>query len=98
MKFGWDGYRTYAMGKDELLPLSKGGRDNFGGLATTLVDSLDSLWLVDLKSEFYEARDFVRDHIDYSRVTTTVSVFETTIRHLGGLLGAYEMRCEFSGF
>jgi len=91
MKFGWDGYRTYAMGKDELLPLSKGGRDNFGGLATTLVDSLDSLWLMDLKTEFYEARDFVRDHVDYSRVASTVSVFETTIRHLGGLLGAYEM-------
>merc|ERR1711862_512089 len=36
-----------------------------------------------------EARDWVRDHLTHDR-TGSVSVFETTIRSLGGLLSAYD--------
>lgn len=36
----WSGYKKYAWGKDELLPLSNEGQDNWGGMGTTLVDSL----------------------------------------------------------
>lgn len=32
-----------------------------GGMGTTLVDSLDTLWLMGLRNEFYEGRDWVRD-------------------------------------
>merc|ERR1719215_1818723 len=46
---------------------------------------------MDLKKEFYEARDWVRDHLDYSNVHEEVSTFETTIRNLGGMLSAYEL-------
>jgi mannosyl-oligosaccharide alpha-1,2-mannosidase len=42
-----------------------------------------------LKVEFYKARDWVRDHLNHN-VAATVSVFETTIRSLGGLLSAYD--------
>jgi len=91
MLHAWSNYEKYAMGKDELLPMSQNGRDNWGGMAMTLVDSLDTLWLMDLKKEFYEARDWVRDHLDYSNVHEEVSTFETTIRNLGGMLSAYEL-------
>ena len=40
MQHVWSGYETYAYGKDELLPLSKSGQDNWGGIGTTLIDSL----------------------------------------------------------
>ena len=40
MEHAWQGYSRYAFGKDELLPLSKRGQDNWGGMGTTLVDSL----------------------------------------------------------
>jgi hypothetical protein len=40
MQHLWSGYETYAYGKDELLPISKSGQDNWGGMGTTLVDSL----------------------------------------------------------
>ena len=40
MEHAWQGYSRYAYGKDELLPLSKRGQDNWGGMGTTLVDSL----------------------------------------------------------
>ena len=91
MLHAWSNYETFAMGKDELLPMSKGGRDNWGGMAMTLVDSLDTLWMMDMKQQFYEARDWVSDHLDYNNMHDEVSTFETTIRHLGGMLSAYEL-------
>jgi len=90
MKHAWHGYKTYAFGHDELLPRSMKGNDPWGGMGTTLVDSLDTLWLMDLRAEFWEARDWVRDHLNHDNVAT-VSVFETTIRSLGGLLSAYDL-------
>lgn len=90
MKHAWDGYRTEAWGFDELLPVSGGFKDNWGGMAVTLVDSLSTLWLMGLKDEFYEARDFVKHELTYSDVGA-VSVFETTIRSLGGLLSAFDL-------
>ncbi len=90
MKFVWEGYRKYAWGRDELKPLSNHGQDNWGGMGVTLVDSLDTLWVMGLKNEFSEARDWVRDKLSFDHVGT-VSVFETTIRELGGLLAAYDL-------
>jgi mannosyl-oligosaccharide alpha-1,2-mannosidase len=81
----WNGYREHAWLKDELTPISGSSRNHFGGWAATLVDSLDTLWIMDLKTEFEEAVESVRD-IDF---TTTeedqINTFETTIRYLGGL-------------
>ncbi|KAL7532786.1 hypothetical protein ACHAXR_004837, partial [Thalassiosira sp. AJA248-18] len=91
MRHTWKGYKKYAYGKDELLPLSKEGQDNWGGMGTTLVDSLSTLWMMGMKKEFWEARDWVRDHLDFGRFKGGVSVFETTIRNLGGLLSAYDL-------
>lgn len=91
MEHAWSGYKKYAWGKDELLPLSNIGQDNWGGMGTTLIDSLSTLWIMDMKDEFYEARDWVRDSLDFDSVEGGVSVFETTIRVLGGLLSAYDL-------
>jgi mannosyl-oligosaccharide alpha-1,2-mannosidase len=90
MRRVWGAYRQHAWGHDELKPISLEGDDNWGGIGCTLVDSLDTLWLMGLRDEFWEARDWVRDHLSFSH-TGTVSVFETTIRELGGLLSAYDL-------
>lgn len=37
---------------DELTPLTKGGSDNFGGLGATLIDSLDTLHMMGLYTDF----------------------------------------------
>jgi hypothetical protein len=89
MQHAWTGYETYAFGMDELKPKSMSGENGWGGSGTTLVDSLDTLWLMDMKEEFYRARDWVKDHLDHN-IHKAVSVFETTIRSLGGLLSAYD--------
>lgn len=90
MIHAWDGYKKYAWGYDELLPISKKGQNNMGGMGTTLVDALDTLWLMDMKKEFWEARDWVKNNLTHSGVGD-VSVFETSIRSLGGLLSAYDL-------
>ncbi|KAF7182209.1 hypothetical protein CNMCM7691_001688 [Aspergillus felis] len=87
----WNGYKTSAMGHDEIKPLRGGFRDPFMGWAATLVDSLDTLWIMDLKDEFAIAVDQVKK-IDFTTSKRDeIPVFETVIRYLGGLLGAYDI-------
>jgi hypothetical protein len=90
MKHIWTNYKAKAFGSDELHPVSGTTSQNWGGMGTTLVDALDTLWLMGMKDEFYDARDWVRDHLKHTP-TGDVSVFETTIRSLGGLLSAYDL-------
>ncbi|KAK4181716.1 glycoside hydrolase [Triangularia setosa] len=90
-KKSWDAYRKYAWGRDELLPEKLIGKDTFAGWGATLVDSLDTLWIMGLKDEYKEA---VRKtgNINWDRTTSPhCSLFETTIRYLGGLLSAYDL-------
>jgi mannosyl-oligosaccharide alpha-1,2-mannosidase len=61
------------------------------GWAATLVDGLDSLYIMGLQDEFDSALEAL-DSINFSRPNAErVPVFETTIRYLGGLLGAYDV-------
>ena len=88
----WAAYRKYAWRKDALMPLSSTGRDQFSGWAATLVDSLDTLWIMGLRDEFDEAVAAVAE-IDFGRAagSSRVNTFETNIRYLGGLLAAYDL-------
>ncbi|KAI1827858.1 glycoside hydrolase [Xylaria intraflava] len=87
----WKGYKKHAWGHDEIMPISGRSKDPFGGWAATLVDSLDSLWLMGLKDEFDSAVEAC-DNIDFTRTNAReINVFETTIRYLGGFLAAYEL-------
>jgi mannosyl-oligosaccharide alpha-1,2-mannosidase len=89
MQHAWQNYEKYAFGADEIKPESLTSSSTWGKLGITLVDSLDTLWLMNMKEEFYRARDWCRDFLNHNQ-DTDVSVFETTIRSLGGLLSAYD--------
>lgn len=90
----WNSYKKHAWLRDELTPLTGGGKNTFGGWAATLVDSLDTLWIMGLKDDFYNAAAAAVE-IDWNNTTETgINVFETTIRHLGGLLSAYDLSGE----
>ncbi|KAJ3085971.1 mannosyl-oligosaccharide alpha-1,2-mannosidase, partial [Quaeritorhiza haematococci] len=92
MKHTWDGYVKYAWGFDELHPLSKTGRDwGDGGLGFTIIDALDTLWIMNLKDEFKKARDWVDEKLDFDTAKGPVNLFETTIRVLGGLLSTHDL-------
>lgn len=87
----WSGYSHYAWMHDEVTPLTGKAKDPFGGWAATLVDSLDSLWIMGMKDEFIKAVAAVQG-IDFTRsAIPLLNVFETNIRYLGGFLSAYEI-------
>jgi len=87
----WKGYTRYAWGRDELRPLSRTGTNPYGGLGMSILDSLTTLLLFDLSTEFEHAMEFVRRHLVFGAEDPQVSVFELTIRALGGLLGAHSL-------
>ena len=90
-KHAWQGYKKVAMGHDEVKPLTSTFVDPFNGWGATLVDTLDTLWIMELKEEFSEAVDVVKK-IDFkTSLRKDIPVFETVIRYLGGLIGAYDI-------
>ncbi|RMZ75007.1 hypothetical protein DV737_g5519, partial [Chaetothyriales sp. CBS 132003] len=87
----YNGYKKYAWGHDEVGPISGTYRTAFGGWGATLVDGLDTLWLLGMKEEFDDAVKTVLE-IDFTTNSQeTLNVFETTIRYLGGFLSAYDL-------
>ncbi|XP_031711634.1 endoplasmic reticulum mannosyl-oligosaccharide 1,2-alpha-mannosidase [Anarrhichthys ocellatus] len=88
-RHAWKGYKDYAWGHDELKPISRSFGEWFG-LGLTLIDSLDTMWILGLKEEFAEARDWVEKELSFDK-NVDVNLFETTIRVLGGLLSTYHL-------
>jgi len=88
----YNAYRTYAFGHDEVAPLSKTALDPRNGWGATIVDAMSTMQIMGLTSYLGEALSFVQN-IDFSKSKTsdTVSVFESTIRYIGGLLSVYEL-------
>lgn len=93
MIHAWDNYKLYAWGKNELKPISKRGHSGsiFGAydLGATIVDGLDTLYLMGLHKEFDEGRDWVERKFSLDSVSNDLSVFETNIRFIGGFLTCY---------
>lgn len=63
MIHAWDSYKLYAWGKSELRPVSKRSNDGslFGAydLGATIVDGLDTLYLMGLTKEFEDGRHWI---------------------------------------
>ncbi|XP_047556571.1 endoplasmic reticulum mannosyl-oligosaccharide 1,2-alpha-mannosidase isoform X1 [Lutra lutra] len=88
-RHAWAGYRKFAWGHDELKPVSRSFSEWFG-LGLTLIDALDTMWILGLKKEFEEARKWVSKKLRFQK-DVDVNLFESTIRILGGLLSAYHL-------
>lgn len=87
----WKGYKDHAWLRDEVAPISGSYKDTFGGWAATLVDALDTLWIMGLKEDFETAVNAI-DQIDFTTTESKdINVFETTIRYMGGFLAAYDI-------
>jgi mannosidase alpha-like ER degradation enhancer 2 len=87
----WNGYKQFAWGHDALKPLSKQPHDWYAGsLYMTPVDAYDVMLLMGLTAEAAGAKQLILDSLSFDR-DIEVQSFEITIRHLGGLLSAYQM-------
>ncbi|KAK0474464.1 glycoside hydrolase, partial [Armillaria luteobubalina] len=81
-----------AMGSDEYHPLTHTG-SNFsahGGMGYTVVDSIDTMYIMGLTDEYARARRWVEESLSFDK-EGSFSTFETTIRVLGGLLSAFTL-------
>ncbi|XP_071938004.1 alpha-mannosidase I MNS4-like isoform X2 [Coffea arabica] len=91
----FDGYMEHAFPHDELKPLSCEGEDTLGGYALTLIDSLDTLALLGDRERFTDSVEWIGKNLRFD-INKTVSVFETTIRILGGLLSAHLIASDYN--
>ena len=99
---GYENYMRHAFPHDELKPVSGGFTDSlvelgspsslrrgtYRGVALTLIDALDTLAVLGNHSEFSWAVQYVATNTSFD-LDIEVSVFETNIRVLGGLLSAH---------
>lgn len=86
--FAYTNYLTHAWGYDELKPISCTGFNTWGGFSLSLIDSLDTLAIMGEFEEFRRVYSIVANTFDFNR-DVNVSVFETNIRVIGGLLSAH---------
>lgn len=114
MLHAWNNYKKYAWGKNELAPITRGSFNDgvFGAfdLGATIIDSLDTLYVMGLMEEFQESRQWIETKFTFENIvrylsmllidsdsqlslhqTAPISVFETNIRYVGGLLAAYAL-------
>ncbi|KAF1811188.1 seven-hairpin glycosidase [Eremomyces bilateralis CBS 781.70] len=91
MAHAWRGYKATGWGHDEIRPVSGKKKDPFNGWGATLIDSLDTLWIMGMVEEFEEGLKHVEKVNFKTSERHDIPVFETTIRYLGGLIGAYDL-------
>lgn len=87
----WTAYRRLTWGRDELKPVSGTGSEFFIGgtpLGLTIVESLDTLYLMELDGELTAAINWISGNLSFNR-NASVHVFEIIIRMVGGLLSGY---------
>ena len=94
MQFAYSAYTKCAFGMDELQPVTHQSNNRWGGMATTMMDSLDTLWLMGMKKDFWQARNYIRNQTEQWSTMFDIDgdsiVFEVTIRNLASLLSAYD--------
>ncbi len=90
----WKGYEDIAWGADEVNPIKRRAKYWVpGGIGMTIIDSLDTILLMNLKGPYEKAREWVKTSLNFDK-DASISMFETTIRILGGLLSAYDLSHE----
>lgn len=90
-KWAWKSYVDKAFGHDQIKPVSGGYEEFFVDghpMGLTVVEALDTLWLMELDRELAQALSWVRRNLSLD-VDASFQVFETNIRLLGGLLSGY---------
>lgn len=91
-KHAWKAYKKYAWGSDEVKPISRQPQTWFD-LGLTIVDSLDTIYIMGLTDIFNEARDWVAEKLNLS-IDRYNNLFEITIRIMGGLVSAYHLSAD----
>ncbi|RMY74142.1 hypothetical protein D0863_03421 [Hortaea werneckii] len=96
-QYAWDGYyksasQEYAFPNDELRPLDNGFSNSRNGWGASAADALSTALVMECPEIINQIIAYVPT-IDWSvsYQDEAVSLFETTIRYLGGLLSGYDL-------
>eukprot|EP00027_Filamoeba_sp_ATCC50430_P001130 CAMPEP_0168557680 /NCGR_PEP_ID=MMETSP0413-20121227/9556_1 /TAXON_ID=136452 /ORGANISM="Filamoeba nolandi, Strain NC-AS-23-1" /LENGTH=602 /DNA_ID=CAMNT_0008588731 /DNA_START=65 /DNA_END=1873 /DNA_ORIENTATION=- len=96
----YGGYMKNAFGYDELRPVSNETNSSWGGFGVTMFDALDTLVLMLMHDTTSEHIAQLQDMYEQTRTwiegvsfdkNYDASFFESSIRYLGGMLGAFEL-------
>ncbi|XP_013140032.1 PREDICTED: endoplasmic reticulum mannosyl-oligosaccharide 1,2-alpha-mannosidase isoform X2 [Papilio polytes] len=86
-KHAWKGYKERAWGHDNLKPVTGMAFDWFS-LGLTIVDGLDTAFIMGLTDEYEEGKKWIKTELVFTK-NKDVNFFEVTIRVLGALLTNY---------
>ncbi|KAI9722514.1 MAG: maturation of Asn-linked oligosaccharides protein [Chrysothrix sp. TS-e1954] len=90
--FAWNGYSQYAFPQDQVGPVSHAPQNPLFGWGATLVDGLDTAVIMNIPSIVDQILGQI-PKIDFGKSyqDMPVTVFDATIRYLGGLLAAHDL-------
>jgi mannosyl-oligosaccharide alpha-1,2-mannosidase len=92
MAWAWRNYVELAFGQDQIKPVSGGAEPfllpNGPSLGLTIVEALDTLYLMQLDSELEAGVRWIEKNLHFD-IDAEVQVFETNIRMVGGLLAGW---------
>lgn len=83
LKDAWDDYARHAWGENELKPISQTGQSGgiFGDtkIGATIVDALDTLYIMELSKEYDAGRAWVAEHLDFDTVVSGLNLKSRTV-------------------
>ncbi|CAL3968850.1 unnamed protein product [Diplocarpon coronariae] len=89
-QFAWDGYMAHAFPNDELRPVSNGFGNSRNGWGASAVDALSTALVMQIPAVVDTILEYIPT-INFDETSDAVSLFETTIRYLGGMLSGYDL-------
>ncbi|KAL2016090.1 hypothetical protein VTK56DRAFT_4264 [Thermocarpiscus australiensis] len=89
-QISWDGYYKYAFPHDSLMPVTNSFMDDRNGWGATAVDAFSTALVMGDWDVVGQILKYIPE-INFDNTTTEISLFETTIRYLGGLLSAHDL-------
>ncbi|ESN98159.1 hypothetical protein HELRODRAFT_193110 [Helobdella robusta] len=89
LRHAWNNYHKYGWGSDELKPQSATGH-NWMKLGLTIIDSLDTLYIMNFSKEYELGKEWVIENLHFNK-SRMVDSFVLITRILGGLLSIYHL-------
>ncbi|KJK81769.1 putative mannosyl-oligosaccharide alpha-1,2-mannosidase [Metarhizium anisopliae BRIP 53293] len=92
-EISWNGYYKHAFPHDTLHPVTNTYVDDRAGWGVTVVDALDTAIVMNSLKIVQPMLDHIAkiDFTTTAKADDAISLFETNIRYLGGLLSAYDL-------
>ncbi|KAL6713454.1 Mannosyl-oligosaccharide alpha-1,2-mannosidase 1B [Lecanora helva] len=88
--FAWNGYFTTCRGQDELQPVNNSCSNPRNSWGASAVDALSTALVMEIQPIVDDILEYIPT-IDFTTTATQISLFETTIRYVAGMLSGYDL-------